>query len=107
MLSLTPTAAALIALVCGAWLAAGVWATLRGMRARREAVAQVAEVAGSEAVLAASPAIPLLIRRDGSLQASESAAFALGLTALPRNFSAELGLEPADAAALREAVAAA
>src|SRR5438309_1167182 len=105
MLSLTPTAAALIALVCGGWLAVAVWATLRGLRRSREAVGQVAEVAGSEALLAAAPAIPLLVRRDGTLEGMQRAAFALGLTQLPSSFSSDLGLAPADAAAVRDAVA--
>jgi signal transduction histidine kinase len=104
MLSLTPTAAALIALVCGGWLAAAVWATLRGLSRGREAVGQVEGAAGREALLGASPAVPLLVRRDGRLEASERAAFALGLTALPAELSAELGLEAEDAAALRDAV---
>jgi signal transduction histidine kinase len=104
MLSLTPTAAALIALVCGAWLAAGVWATLRGLSRSREAVGQVEEAAGAEALLAASPTLPIVIRRDGTLQASERAAFALGLTAAPAGISADLGLSADDAAALRDAV---
>ncbi|HMC93052.1 MAG TPA: ATP-binding protein [Allosphingosinicella sp.] len=105
MLSLAPTAAALIALVCGGWLAVAVWATLRGLRRSREAVGQVAEVAGSEALLAAAPAIPLLVRRDGTLEGMQRAAFALGLTQLPSSFSSDLGLAPADAAAVRDAVA--
>src|SRR4051812_27942332 len=104
MLSVTPTAAALIALVCGGWLAVAVWATLRGLRRSREAVGQVAEVAGSGALLAAAPAIPLLIRRDGRLEGSERAAFALGLTQLPADLSADLGVGAADAGAVRDAI---
>jgi len=105
MLSLTPTAAALIALVCGGWLAAAVWATLRGLRRSREAVGQVGAVARSDAVLAASPAVPLFVGRDGSLHGSERAAFALGLTQLPRDLSAGLGLGDDDASAFRAAMA--
>jgi signal transduction histidine kinase len=105
MLSLTPTAAALIALVCGAWLAAAVWATLRGVRRSREAVGQVGDGVRSEALLAASPAIPVLIRRDGTFHGSERAAFALGLTHLPPGVSAELELDAEDGAALRHAIA--
>ena len=104
MLSLTPTAAALIALACGAWLAAAAWATLRGMRRSREAIGQVADVVRSEALLAASPAVPVLVRRDGSLHGSERAAFVLGLTHLSASVSAELGLAAEDAAALRQAI---
>jgi PAS domain-containing protein len=104
MLTLTPTAAALIALVCGGWLAAAVWATLRGLGRSREALGQVDEVARTQALLAASPAIPVLVRRDLGLQATERAAFALGLTDGPADLTADLGLEPDDAARLRDAV---
>ena len=107
MLSLTPTAAALIALVCGAWLAAALWATLRGLARSRAATGQVGEVERAEALLAASPAVPLLVRGDGSLQGSERAAFAFGLTSLPAGLDAEICLAPDDAAALRDAIAAA
>src|SRR3954454_2632124 len=103
MLSMTPTAAALIALVCGGWLAVAVWATLRALRRSREAVGQVAEGAGSGALLAAAPAIPLLIRPDGRLEGTERAAFALGLTHLPSDLSADLGLAAADAGVFRGA----
>jgi signal transduction histidine kinase len=105
MLSLTPTAAALVALVCGAWVASAAWATLRGLRRSREAVGQVGEIARSEALLGASPAVPVLVRRDGGVQGSERAAFALGLTELPGALSDDLGLDGDDAALLRDAVA--
>jgi signal transduction histidine kinase len=78
---------------------------MRGIRRTREAVAHVGEVERCEALIAGSPAIPVLVRADGGLQASERAAFTLGLTELPANLSADLGLDPADAAALRAAVA--
>jgi signal transduction histidine kinase len=107
MLSLTPTAAALIALVCGGWLALAVWATLRGLRRSREGAGQAEEAGRAQALLSASPAVPLLVRRDGSLQASEAAAFAFGLASLPAGLADELGLAAADAEALRTAVAAA
>src|SRR5213593_1687754 len=102
MLSLTPTAAALVALVCGGWVAVAAWATLRGLRRSREAVGQVGEIARSEALLGAAPAVPVLVRRDGGIQGSERAAFALGLTDLPGDLSQDLGLDEADEAALRE-----
>src|SRR3954467_1438918 len=104
MLSLTPTAAALAALVCGAWVAAAAWATLRGLRRSREAVGQVGEIARSEALLGASPAVPVLVRRDGGVQGSERAPFALALTEFPAALSDDIGLDSEDAAILRNAV---
>ena len=105
MLTLTPTAAALIALVCGGWLAVAVWATLRALRRSREAVGQVGAVTRSDALLAASPAIALFVGQDGSLHGSERAAFTLGLTELPDDVSAPMGLAEEDASALRRAIA--
>src|SRR4051794_31734946 len=104
MLSLTPTAAALVALVCGAWVAAAAWATLRGLRRSREAVGQGGGIARAGAWLGASRAVPVLVRRDGGVQGSERAAFALGLTEFPAALSDDLGLGSDDAAMLRDAV---
>ncbi|MFL6858442.1 MAG: histidine kinase, partial [Allosphingosinicella sp.] len=90
MLTLTPLAAALVALLCGAWLAAAAWATMRGLAASRSAGAHAGQGARAEALLAAAPALPLVVRADGRLEGSERAAFALGLTGLPPTL-AELG----------------
>lgn len=110
MLTLSPTAAALIALLCGGWLAAAVWATVRG--ARRSAEAGAVTVGGSEAqaMLAASPAMPLLVHRDGRLEGSERLAFALGLEAMPELLAAlctggSLASEEAEALAANVAAA--
>ena len=92
MLTLTPTAAALVALLCGAWLAVGVWATMRGLARSREAGAQAGEGARVEALLAASPALPLLVGADGRLEGTERVAFALGLPQLPATLS-DLGFQ--------------
>jgi signal transduction histidine kinase len=83
--ALSPLAAIVIALVSGAWLCLGVWALLRGgtgthSRARAEpARATLAR----EALLRASPALPLLIRPDGGVEGGEALAERLGLDQVP------------------------
>src|SRR4051794_6957382 len=83
MPTLTPTAAALIALVCGGWLAAALWATLRGLSRSRAASGRMGEGVRAEALLAAAPALPLLVTKDGRLQGPDRTAFVLGLSSLP------------------------
>ncbi|MBV8687888.1 MAG: PAS-domain containing protein [Alphaproteobacteria bacterium] len=107
MPSLTPAALALVALFCGGWLAAALWATLRGVARSRAAVAQTREVARLEALLAASPALPLIARRDGSLQGPSATAQMLGLEALPATLQGlTASLPEAELDALSSAVAA-
>jgi signal transduction histidine kinase len=108
MPTLTPTAAALIALVCGGWLAAALWATLRGLSRSRAASGRMGDGVRAEALLAAAPALPLLVSKDGRLHGPDRTAFVLGLGSLPDSL-AGLGAALGDEAAgsLFEAVAAA
>src|SRR3954470_12923753 len=87
MPTLTPTAAALIALVCGGWLAAALWATLRGLSRSRAASGRMGEGARAEALLAAAPALPLLVSKEGRLQGPDRTAFMLGLSNLPASLA--------------------
>jgi signal transduction histidine kinase len=108
MLTLTPTAAALVALVCGAWLAAAVWASARGLRRSAEADARLQAAAEGEALLAASPAIPLLVHRDGRLEGPARLAHLLGFEALPDRLAGlGAGLPAEEAEALTAEVSAA
>jgi signal transduction histidine kinase len=107
MLTLTPNAAALVALFCGAWLAAALWATLVGARRSRLAFTGQAEADRARALLAASPAMPLLVLRDGRIDGPPRLAHLLGLEALPERLAGmqgESGLGADEAAALAEAV---
>src|SRR4051812_1963617 len=90
MPTLTPSETALIALVCGGWLAAALWATLRGLSRSQAASGRMGEGARAEALLAAAPAAPLLVSKEGRLHGPDRTAFLLGLGALPGNL-AELG----------------
>src|SRR5579884_1842189 len=101
MLTLSPTQAVVIALVCGAWLAAAVWATLRGISRARAASAELGAAGTGQILLDASPALPLIVERDGRLEGSPSLADAFGLERLPDRLD---GLEGAKWAPLRDAV---
>jgi PAS domain S-box-containing protein len=83
MLTLSPTAAALIALVCGAWLAAAIWATLRGISRARQASAEVGAAGAGQVLVEASPAMPLIVGPNGRLEGSPRLAAALGMEHLP------------------------
>ncbi|HLL30095.1 MAG TPA: histidine kinase, partial [Allosphingosinicella sp.] len=78
------------ALISGAWLALAVWATVRGLGRGRAAAARIEATRHHEALLAASPALPLIVNRDGSLEEAERVALALGLERVPLRL-ADLG----------------
>ena len=110
---LTPTALALIALVCGAWLALAAWAVATGLRHRREGRAGSARAAQLEALLESGPAVPLLVHDDGTARGGVRLAAMLGLADLPGSLGAlsdgASGLAEADlgplGAAVRESAA--
>jgi hypothetical protein len=83
MLTLSPTMLAAIALFCGAWLALGLWAVSRGLGRARAADERVESTRHHEALLAASPAMPLIVHRGGGLEEAERIAQALALEEVP------------------------
>jgi signal transduction histidine kinase len=93
MLTLSPTAAALIALVCGAWLAVAVWATLRGLSRSRAAVAQSGAAGAGQMLIEASPALALVVDSSGRLDGPPRLAAMLGLARLPERLDALEGAE--------------
>jgi signal transduction histidine kinase len=101
MLTLSPIAGAVLALVCGAWIALALWATLRATRRAAEAGAAGRSGTRARQLLEASPAMALLVTRDGSIEGSERIAFAFGFEALPETLDALAhNLEADDSAAL-------
>nr|MDP9415438.1 PAS-domain containing protein [Pseudomonadota bacterium] len=108
-LTLSPTAAALVALFCGFWLSLAVWATLRGGRLGREGTIRQREARLCQSVLAASPAMPLLVYQGGAVEGSQRLADALALVELPPRLAelaqGEAGIESADLEALSSRVA--
>jgi signal transduction histidine kinase len=87
MIALSPVAAAAVAIVCGAWLVIALWATIRVGGRIALARAQVAALKRSGALLAASPATPLLVYRDGRLEGAERLAPLLGIDTERLNLS--------------------
>jgi hypothetical protein len=90
MVTLSPTMLAAVALFAGAWLALALWATVRGLGRSREAAGRVEATRHHEALLAASPAFPLVIHRGGRLEEAERVALAFGLAGIPERL-ADLG----------------
>ncbi|HEX6377356.1 MAG TPA: ATP-binding protein [Allosphingosinicella sp.] len=83
MVNLSSTMLAAIALFAGGWLALALWATLRGLGRARAAAGRIDATRHHEALLAASPALPLVIHRDGRLEEAGRVALALGLAGVP------------------------
>ena len=77
----------LVALLAGAWLAAAVWATLRARQKSARAGAMIEENARLSALVDSGPSVPLLVDRDGRLQADGRLAAALGLDAVPERWA--------------------
>ena len=98
---MNPTALLAIGIFCGCWLAVALWATLRGRRTALLAATRRRDLARMTALLGSGPAVPLVVRRDGSLEGGERLAALLGLAALPERF-AEL-VEQSGAFAAEEA----
>jgi signal transduction histidine kinase len=104
MLALTPSAMAVIGAVLALWLAAAAWAVQSGLAMRRQggqAKAQSDRLAG---LLSAAPAIPVMIRADGRIEAPGRLGAWLGRDR-PPGFVSELvapegGLDPKDATTL-------
>ena len=110
MTSLTPFSAVILGIVLAGWLAAAVWALSTGQRMRREGTQAQGKLDRLSSLLASAPAAPIIIHADGRLEAADRLAKWLGKDRVPA-FVSELtapdgGLEPEDAAALAQEIAA-
>ena len=111
MTSLTPLAAVILGVVLAAWLGAAIWALSSGQRRRREGMQAQGKLDRLSILLASAPAAPIIIHSDGRMEAADRLAKWLGKDRAPA-FVSELtapegGLEPEDAAALAQEIAAA
>lgn len=111
MTSLSPFAAALLGIVLAMWLAAAVWALSTGRRMRREGMQAQGKLERLSTLMASAPAAPVIIHPDGRMEASDRLAKWLGRDRVPV-FTSEMtaadgGLEPEDALALADHIAAA
>ncbi|MEE4154379.1 MAG: PAS-domain containing protein [Erythrobacter sp.] len=104
---LTPIAAALIGLVLAAWTIAAAVLVLRAGATATRAKALAISLKRMQHLLDASPAVPLLVRVDGRIEAPERLARWLGIQRLPRYLSelaSEDGLNLAQVEELSERV---
>src|SRR5687768_11880825 len=108
MLTLTPMAAAAIAIVCGAWLAVALWACFWGLSLRKSARLQLRSSARSEALLRSQNGVAAVAARDGALEADDRLAGLLGLDRAPASVeelcAGERGLAEQDKTKLCEEI---
>lgn len=104
MLTLTNTVAVMIGVFLALWLALAVWAVWSGLKLRKQATFSTNQADRLAALLDSAPALPLMVKNDGRIEAPERLADWLGLAKIP-NFLSDLsghesGLSDEDAAAL-------
>ena len=110
-MALTPLSGVILGVVLALWLGAAVWALSSGQRRRREGMQAQGKFDRLSVLLASAPAAPIVIHPDGRLEAADRLAKWLGKDRVP-TFVSEFtapdgGLEPGDAAALAQEIAAA
>ena len=111
---LTQTALVLIGLLIAAWTLAASWAILTARAKGKRLELSRRNVYRLARMVDDSPALPLLVRADGRIEAPQRLAGWLGLEAVPQYLSeldgggtegkGAAGLEPAQLAELAEAV---
>lgn len=88
------TSSPLVYLVAGVvlalWLGIAVWATVTGLAMRRRSNRAGLEANRLQYLLDSAPALPMMVRSDGRIEAPERLADWLGLSRVP-NFLADLG----------------
>ncbi|MBK9587390.1 MAG: PAS-domain containing protein [Sphingomonadales bacterium] len=104
MLTLSHTMAVLIGAVMAIWLGLAVWAIWTGLKLRKRAEFSTSQADRLASLLESAPALPLMVRNDGRIEAPERLGDWLGLPKVP-NFVSDLaghncGLTDDDAAAL-------
>lgn len=111
MVTLTSSWAVLAGMVMAVWLVGSAWALATGLKLRRRASYSAAQADGLSMLLESAPAVPLVVRNDGRVEAQARLVGWLGLSHLP-NFLSDLsagdaGLTPEDMQALAKDVTAA
>jgi len=92
---MTPLALVLIGLLLAAWTVGAVVVMLRANRGMKRARALKTSVRRMQTLLDVAPAVPVLVRVDGRIEAPDRFARLLGLSALPRYLS-ELAAPPGE-----------
>ena len=106
--ALSPTFLFALGLFAALWLLAGLWATVRGIAMQRRSAFVAGQAERLASLVEASPQLPVIVRADWRIEASERLGRWLGLERGPRNFD-ELrglgsGLDAAGHDALRQAI---
>ena len=106
--TLSPTLTFALGGFAALWLLLGIWAAGRGLAMQRRSAFAAAQTERLASLVEASPYLPVVVRGDWRIEASERLGRWLGLERGPRNFD-ELcglgaGLENADHEALRQAI---
>ena len=111
MLTVSIAAAVTAGVVLALWLAVGIWAVVSGLSLRRRASYASLQADRLAALLDTAPALPVVVREDGRVEAPGRLAEWLGLTKAPgfvTDFaSRDAGLSGEDAQALVRDVSAA
>ncbi len=93
MSGLSPLLSATLALFLGGWLAIALWVSLAAQRRVARARDAGGESERLRALLRSSPALSLVVARDGSLEGTNRLAGLLGLKSLPDRWTALLKSE--------------
>lgn len=86
-MDLSPLSLVLIALVLAAWAVGAAMVVLRANQSVKRAKAMRTSLKRMQTLLDVAPALPLLVRVDGRIEAPEKLARMLGLTAMPKYLS--------------------
>jgi len=92
MVVLTPLTLALAAMILALWLGASIWAVRTGLGMRFRATESERAAASMTELIRSAPAIPVIVRPDGRLEAPERLATWLGLDK-PLSFVSQLTAE--------------
>lgn len=82
-----------LGLFAALWLLAGLWATLRGIAMQRRAAFVAGQAERLASLVEASPQLPVIVRSDWRIEASEKLGRWLGLEQGPRSFDELRGLD--------------
>ena len=97
-----------LGLFAALWLLAGLWAVGRGIAMQRRAAFVAGQGERLASLVEASPQLPVIVRADWRIEASEKLGRWLGLAQGPRNFDElrglDSGLDPDGHDALRQAI---
>lgn len=111
MVTVSVSAAVLIGVIAALWAIGAGWAVATGLQLRRSAVFSAQQADRLAALLDTAPALPVLVRPDGRIEAPERLAQWLGLPRAPGfvvDFSGkQAGLSAADAETLARDIASA